>query len=126
VEPNILQILTWAAQQETEGAPGKPSGSPMLFMFVALFFLAYFLLIRPQKQERQRRQQMVDSLAKGDSVITAGGIHGTVESVDKEKGIVTLNVAPKINMKFNRTAVSSIVKKKGKPQEDAEQPGRKR
>ena len=83
-------------------------------MIVSIGMLAYFLLIRPQKQEQRKRDQMLNQLGKGDEIITAGGIHGTVESVDAAKGTVTVIVAPKISIKFSRTAITTVVKKKGK------------
>jgi preprotein translocase subunit YajC len=61
-------------------APSE-GGSPgfVLFLNLALFFLIiYFLLIRPQRKEAQRHAQMVASLAKGDQIVTTGGIIGTV------------------------------------------------
>ncbi len=124
MDPRITEWLMWAAQTPEAQRPG--SMKPMLFMMGGIFMLAYFMLIRPQKQEQRRRKEMVDTLGKGDSVVTSGGIHGTIESVDKEKGVVTVNVAPKINMKFNRAAVSTVIKKKGKPKEETEKSDQKR
>ncbi len=61
-------------------APGDGAGNPagsvvMILGFVAIF---YFILIRPQQKQRKQHQEMVKNLKKGDNVVTAGGIIGTV------------------------------------------------
>lgn len=65
----------------------------------------YVLLYRPQKKEQKLRQEMLSNLKKGDRVITAGGMYGTIVSLDAKK--VTLKVAEKIEIDFLRTAVQS-------------------
>lgn len=108
----MLEAMSWAAQQE---APEGPRGlSPVMLAMIAIFILFWFMLIAPQKREQRKREEMLKNVQKGDSVVTAGGIHGTVESVDSERDIVTINVAPKINIKFNRSSVSSVEPKKPK------------
>ena len=49
-----------------------------IVVMVAIF---YFLLYRPQKKQQSRRRAMLDSLKKGDQVITIGGIYGTIEEI---------------------------------------------
>lgn len=78
------------------------SYGPIVLMGVVF----YFLLYRPQKKEQQRRAEMLNNLKKGDRVITAGGMYGTITSLDAKK--VTLKVAEKIEMDFLRTAIQSF------------------
>lgn len=78
---------------------------PLIFMF-AIF---YFLLIRPQQKKAKDHRALLDSLKKGDQVITAGGMHGKVTSLDGD--IVTLEVATGVNVKFNKGHIASVVKK---------------
>ena len=89
----------------------------MLLMIGAIVFLYYLLLGRPKATEARQRQSMLDNLAKGDAVMTHGGLYGTVESVDKDKGTVDLNVAPKVCIKFSKNAVANVIDKKKKPKE---------
>lgn len=77
------------------------SYGPIVLMGVVF----YFLLYRPQKKQQQLRAEMLNNLKKGDRVITAGGMYGTITSLDAKK--VTLKVAEKIEMDFLRTAVQS-------------------
>ncbi|MBP2628219.1 MAG: preprotein translocase, YajC subunit [Firmicutes bacterium] len=77
------------------------SYGPIVLMGVVF----YFLLYRPQKKQQQQRAEMLNNLKKGDRVITAGGMYGTITSLDAKK--VTLKVAEKIEMDFLRTSVQS-------------------
>jgi len=74
---------------------------PIVLMLVVFYFVVY----RPQKQEQQRRAAMLSSLKKGDRVIAAGGMYGTITAIDTKK--VTLKVAEKIEIDFLRSAVQS-------------------
>lgn len=76
------------------------SYGPILFMG----FVFYFLLYRPQKKEQQRRTNMLDSLKKGDRVITAGGIHGAITALTEK--LVTIKIADKVEINVSRTAIS--------------------
>jgi preprotein translocase subunit YajC len=64
---------------------GGSGGMIVLMQFVAIGFIFYFLLIRPQRKEQQRHKQMVDQLRKGDEVVTAGGIIGTVVHTQEDR-----------------------------------------
>jgi preprotein translocase subunit YajC len=77
------------------------SYGPIIFMGVVF----YFLLYRPQKKEQQRRTNMLNSLKKGDRIITAGGIHGQITALNDK--IVTIKVADKVEINISRTAVTT-------------------
>lgn len=98
------------------GAPGGAAGGagggmaafqqiiPLVFMF-AIF---YFLLIRPQQKKAKEHKALLESMKKGDNVITAGGVHGKITSVDNE--IVTLEVANNVNIKITKSYIAAIKK----------------
>jgi len=96
-----------AAQQTTTSTP-SPWGS-MLPMILAFIAIMYFLMIRPQQKREKERREMLNSVAKGDKVITTGGMYGTVVDLSDEK--VTLRVDDKVEVDFVRGAVSQIVSK---------------
>lgn len=75
---------------------------PLVFMF-AIF---YFLLIRPQQKKAKEHKALIDALKKGDNVVTAGGVHGKVTAIDD--AIVTLEIAPNVNIKIIRSYVASV------------------
>jgi preprotein translocase subunit YajC len=87
-------------------APGE--GSPGAMLLVAqlslIFLIFYFLLIRPQRKEQQRHQEMVKALAKGDEVVTSGGIIGTV--VHATDDTLTVKTGENTRIVIERSRVS--------------------
>lgn len=73
--------------------------------FILMAAIFYFMLWRPQKKEQQRRQRMLASLKKGDKIITAGGMYGTLTAVGETK--VTVKLAENVEIEFARTSVSA-------------------
>ena len=77
-----------------QAAPGGGIFDSMLFPMVMIFVIFYFLLIRPQQKQQKEHDQMLKSIAKGDRVVTVGGVHGLVTGEAEE--VLTLEIA---NMK---------------------------
>ena len=69
-------------------AEGGTSIWPMLIFVVLLFGLMYFVMIRPQRKRQKEHQQLIEELKRGDRVITAGGIHGVIESISEDSVII--------------------------------------
>lgn len=69
-----------------------------------IFLIFYFLLIRPQRKEQQRHQEMVKALAKGDEVVTSGGIIGTV--VHATDDTLTVKTGENTRIVIERSRVS--------------------
>ena len=74
---------------------------------IILFAIFYFILIRPQQKKAKEHKALLESLKKGDKVVTAGGMHGKVTAV--EESTVTLEVANGVNIKFNKGHIAAIV-----------------
>jgi preprotein translocase subunit YajC len=93
------------AQQDGSGAAMLPL---YVLGFVAIF---YFLLLRPQRQQEQKRRAMIDAIKKNDKVVTSGGIYGTVTSVDLAADRVVLRVDDEkgIKVAFTRASVARII-----------------
>ncbi|GAJ25970.1 preprotein translocase subunit YajC [Liquorilactobacillus sucicola DSM 21376 = JCM 15457] len=86
----------------------KMNGSlPTIIMFVALIGLMYFMMIRPQKKQQQKRQEMLGNLKKGDAVITIGRLHGVVDSINNAEHTVTLD-CDGIFLTFEQSAIASV------------------
>ena len=80
------------------------------FVLIAIVF--YFLLFMPMQKQKKRQQEMLENLKSGDSVVTTGGIVGTITSVDSET--ITLRVKPyNLKLQFSRSAVTSLVGTEG-------------
>ena len=73
-----------------------------IWPFILMGGIFYFMLYRPQKQEQQKRQRMLDSLKKGDKVVTIGGMFGVITAISEKK--VTL----KLDRKSTRLNSSHI------------------
>ncbi|KEZ51146.1 MULTISPECIES: preprotein translocase subunit YajC [Metabacillus] len=86
---------------------------PLILMF-AIF---YFLLIRPQQKQQKKVREMQDSLSKGDKVVTIGGMHGIVDSIDEEKVVIKAGDGSRLT--FDRRAVRDVVEQKGISMEKA-------
>ncbi len=70
-------------------------------------------MIRPQSKKQKEMQKLLDSLEKGDKVVTIGGIHGKISSV-KEKSVV-LEIDDNVKVEFNKTAIATVVNKINPP-----------
>lgn len=73
-------------------------------MVLFMFLIFYFLIIRPQKKADQKREFFQNNIKRGDKVITAGGIYGTVMTVGDEK--ISLKVAENVDIEFSRGAIA--------------------
>ncbi|MBL6785214.1 MAG: preprotein translocase subunit YajC [Rickettsiales bacterium] len=93
-----------------DAAPQQPTASgfvPILLIFV----IFYFLLIRPQQKKLKEHKVMVNGLAKGQSVITAGGIVGKVVKV-KDSNYIEVQIAKDVIIKVLRSTISNTIEEK--------------
>ncbi|HIJ94602.1 MAG TPA: preprotein translocase subunit YajC [Desulfuromonadales bacterium] len=104
--------LAFAMSGPPGGAGGAASGGMAAFQqvipLVFMFAIFYFLLIRPQQKKAKEHKALLDSMKKGDNVITAGGVHGKIVAVDD--AIVTLEVANNVNVKITKSFIAAIKK----------------
>ena len=86
-----------------------------LLPFVLVLVVFWFLIIRPQQKRQKERNAMLQSLKKGDKVITIGGLHGTITDLTEDR--VTLKVNDNTRLVFERTAVNTVIR----PEEENEE-----
>lgn len=90
----------------TQGASGQSGGTFGAFIpLILMFVIFYFLLIRPQQKKQKERKEMNNNLKKGDRIITAGGVHGTITGLTDS--IITVEVADKLRLKISRESVAA-------------------
>ena len=82
-------------------------GLSSLIFLALLIGIFYFMLIRPQKKQAEQRRALIESVEMGDEVITIGGIHGTVRSIDEDE--MELEIAPGTVVRFVKSAVARRV-----------------
>lgn len=89
------------------GGQGGGTGSLIstLVMFGAVILIMYFLMIRPQQKRQKEHQKMLDSIKKGDKVITTAGMHGTVVDIDGSSFVI--QVADNVKITFEKHAIAS-------------------
>jgi len=87
-----------------EGGGGFAALLPLILLFV----IFYFILIRPQQKRAKEHRRLLESLKKGDKVLTAGGLYGTI--VNLEGNEVILQVADKVRVKVNRNYIAGLAK----------------
>ena len=90
------------------GAAG-PGGFQTFLPMILLFVVFYFLLIRPQQQRQKEHKNMVAELAKGDEIVTMGGILGNITVVDEN--FITVEVTPGTELQVQRQAVQAMMPK---------------
>jgi len=73
---------------------------------IMAFLIIYFVLIRPQKKEHIKHQEMLDQLQEGDNVVTRGGIHGTIKKIKDD--IITVQIAENIRVKVDRSSINRL------------------
>ena len=87
-----------------------------LVPLVLLFGIFYFLLIRPQQQRVKVHQQMVDSVRRGDTVVTAGGLIGKVDKV-KDDGELMVEIADNVQVRVLKSTLTEVRSKGGEKAE---------
>lgn len=100
---NIFNYMI-AAGDATTGPAGFQWST--LILLVAMIVLFYFILIVPQNKKKKEMERMINSLKKGDKVITIGGIHGKVASVKDNE--ITLKVSDNTEIAFEKSAISRV------------------
>jgi preprotein translocase subunit YajC len=78
---------------------------PLLLMFVVL----YFVMIRPQMKKQKEHRAMIEALAKGDEVVTAGGLLGRVSRIDD--AFIAVELSPGVEVQMQRASVVQVLPK---------------
>ena len=103
---NTLHLFAMAPPPQ--GGDAQSSLISTLVMFALIIGIFYFLILRPQQKRQKERQKLLEAVKKGDKVVTAGGLHGTVAGLDDKT--VLLQVADNVKMKYERSAIATILR----------------
>ena len=87
---------------------GQPNTVLQFLPLVLLFFIFYFLIIRPQQKKQKEHTQMLAKLDKNDEVVTSGGVHATVVSVGEKT--VMLRIADNVKIEIEKSSISQVTK----------------
>ncbi|GAB3576504.1 preprotein translocase subunit YajC [Spirosoma luteolum] len=83
---------------------GNSSMLANILLWGGIIIVFYFFMIRPQQKKQKDQKTFVENLKKGDNVVTIGGLHGRIASVDA--ATVTLDVDRGVKMTFEKSAIS--------------------
>lgn len=105
----MLDFFISTAQAQSGTA--QPQGSPMAsILFLVVFFgIMWLLIIRPQQKRLKEHQALIASLAKGDEVVTNGGVVGKITRLDEN--FVTVEVADGVQLNVQRSAIANVLPK---------------
>ena len=104
------------AYAQTAGAPPADSspmaqffGGGMSFpiMMALMFAILYFMVIRPQNTERKKLQKQIESLKKGDKVLTSSGMFATVVSIEADRAV--LRISDETKVEFAKSAITQVL-----------------
>jgi preprotein translocase subunit YajC len=105
-----LDFLIPAAHAQAAGAAPAQGGLLSTLLFpVILIAIMYFLMIRPQMKRQKEHRAMLEKLARGDEVITNGGVAGTVAAIGES--FITVEVATGVQLRVQKGAIASVLPK---------------
>jgi preprotein translocase subunit YajC len=81
-------------------------GGAGFFLIIIAFGFLYFVMVRPQKKRQIAQMRMLNELAVGDEIVTAGGIYGEIVGLGDED--VTVRIAPELDVRVARRAIASV------------------
>tara|TARA_Y100001980_G_C14281660_1_gene115906 strand:+ start:203 stop:502 length:300 start_codon:yes stop_codon:yes gene_type:complete len=92
-----------------QAAAQQPSMLASFIPLILIFLIFYFLLIRPQQKKQKEHKVLLDSIQRGDEILSSGGILGKVIKVDNDK--LTVEIAKGVNVSIIRSTVADVIKK---------------
>lgn len=105
---DLITFFISDAAAQSAGAGGS-AGITTFLPMIALFVVFYFLLIRPQQKRQKEHKNMVTGLAKGDEIVTMGGVLGKITAVDDN--FITVEIAKGTEIKVQRMSVQAMMPK---------------
>lgn len=100
-----MNLLTGIFLQQAQGGFEQLLSTIVPFLLIILVF--YFLILRPQQKRQKERQKLLESVRKGDKIVTTGGMHGLVEGVEDK--ILLIKIDDNVKVKIDKSAVAVIM-----------------
>ena len=109
-----FELISIAFAQDKTAAKGP---APLWPMLLALFAVFYFFMIRPQQKKQKESQNMLNQIAKGDRIVTIGGICGTIVNIKEKKedkksdDVVVIKTSDATKLDMIRSSIARVVSK---------------
>jgi len=107
----FLPFITGMSSQVAQGGQKAQGGFGFFLPLIVIFGIFYFMLIRPQQKKQKEHQKLLDSVKKGDKVVTIGGMIGIVSSV--KDNVITVKVADNVKIDFTKSAIAQVTSGEG-------------
>ncbi|MBN2417451.1 preprotein translocase subunit YajC [bacterium] len=105
---NQLLLMMGASGQQQQG------GSLLAFLpLIAIIVVMYFFMIRPQAKKQKEHQKMLSEIVKGDRILTAGGIVGTIAGIKEQENLLIVKIADNVKIEVSRNSIAQVLKKNG-------------
>lgn len=101
---------------QAAGSPGTGDFIGMILPLVMIMVVFWFLLIRPQQKRQKEHQQLIAKVARGDTIVTSGGLIGRVSKVVDERELL-VEVGENVKVRVVRSAIAEV-RAKGEPIKD--------
>ena len=102
--------MFFISDAHAEAAPAQGGGGTEMLVMIGIFFaIMYFMIIRPQQKRQKEHKSLMDSLSKGDEVVTNGGMMGKIKGVSDD--VVRIELAENVVIKVQKSAIGSVLPK---------------
>ncbi|MBI4741967.1 MAG: preprotein translocase subunit YajC [Betaproteobacteria bacterium] len=102
-------MLISSAYAQTAAAADPSGGLMQMLPIVAMFAVLYFLMVRPQMKKAKEHKTLLDALAKGDEVVTQGGLAGRITKINDN--FVSIEIAPNVEIQMQKPAITLVLPK---------------
>ena len=100
-------MFSQVAMAQAAAGKAAPGFLEQMMPFLFIFLIFFFLIIRPQQKRAKKQTEFLSALKRGDSVLTSGGIFGTIEGLTEK--FVTLKVSDGVKLRILRSQISGPV-----------------
>lgn len=116
----MMWLFAEAAPDAAPAPGGQGSMMPLLAPMVAIFFLFYLLILRPERRKQAEHKALLEAVKKNDRIVTIGGIYGVVANVQRDADRVTIKIDEANNTKIDVTfsAIAKVIVEEQKTTED--------
>lgn len=104
-----MDLINNAYADAAPNPPPSGGGTEMLIMIGIFFLIMYFMIIRPQQKRAKEHKSLMDSLSKGDEVVTNGGMMGTIKGVGDD--VVKIELTENVVIKVQKHAINNVLPK---------------
>ena len=109
IQNPTTETLVLVEEQLPEAPKSQDSVFTSFMPLILIFTVFYFLLIRPQEQKKKEQEDLVNSVKKGEEVVTHSGLFGKVTKVDEISQTVELEIADKVHVKMMKSGIMNVL-----------------